>query len=81
MRSSGSRSSWASFAALTVVGCMVYGVRGRSRIPVNLVIGSALSMFGESLVIPGMDYWYPAIGQITAYKAHGHSVPLFGAFA
>jgi hypothetical protein len=72
---------WGSFAALTVVGCVVASVRRRSWIPVNLVIGSALSMFGESLVIPNMNYWYPAIGQITAYRAYGQSVPLFAAFA
>lgn len=72
---------WGLFAALTVVGCVAISLRTHSWLPICLLIGSALSMFGESLVIPNMNYWYPAIGQTVAYQAYGQSVPLFAAFA
>ena len=73
--------AWGTFAALTVLMCIVKGVKAKSWLPICLVIGSALSMFGEAVVIPNMNYWYPEIGQINAYRAYGQSIPLFAGFA
>ena len=72
---------WGAFAAATVIGCVVGSIRSKSWVPVCLVIGSGLSMFGESMVIPNMNYWYPTHGQINAYRAYGQSIPLFAGFA
>lgn len=73
--------AWGTFAALTVIGCVIGSFKTRSWLPICLVIGSALSMFGEAFVIPNMNYWYPVHGQITAYRAYGQSIPLFAGFA
>jgi hypothetical protein len=72
---------WGIFALLTIIGCARLSLQTKSWLPICLVIGSGLSMFGESLVIPNMNYWYPAVGQMNAYQAYGQSVPLFAAFA
>ena len=72
---------WSLFAVLTVIQCIVVSRRTRSWLPINLLIGSGLAMFGESLVIAMMHTWYPAIDQITAYEAFGHAVPMFAAVA
>jgi hypothetical protein len=72
---------WSLFAALTVIQCIVVSRRTRSWLAINLLVGSGLAMFGESLVIANMHTWYPAVDQITAYEAYGHAIPMFAAVA
>jgi hypothetical protein len=73
--------AWGAFAACSVIFCCILSIRSRSLLPVSIMLGSGLAMFAESVVIPNMHTWYPAIGQITAYKAYGQSIPLFAALA
>lgn len=72
---------WGAFAVLTIVSCTTMSLKTKSWLPICLVVGSALSMFGEAMVIPNMNYWYPVVGQTTVYRAYGQSVPLFAGLA
>lgn len=72
---------WGIFALGSVIYCINHSLRTKSWLAVNILIGSGLAMFAESLVIDDMNNWYPAINQITVYESFGHSVPLFACLA